>query len=121
MLTKFVIFAVVLVWPGRLSSEQLGAVPDVNVGGGLLLECTNTPNNAFPPHAYCIGFVDGVAETLALLQKIEMPSDVTKGQKMEVVVRYLQEHHELLQQPSAVLVNNALVEAWPVKKAQSNK
>ena len=103
----------------HFASEQLGAVPDVNMGGGLLLDCTDTPNSAFPPHAYCAGFVEGVAGTLTLLQKIEMPGDVTKGQKMAVVVKYLQEHHELLQQPSVVLVNNALVEAWPAKKAQS--
>ena len=47
MWLKFVIATVasVLVWPGTMSSEQLGVVPDTNIGGGLLLTCTDTPND----------------------------------------------------------------------------
>jgi hypothetical protein len=123
MWPKFVIatVATVLVWPGTMSSEQLGVVPDTNIGGGLLLTCKETPNNrpSYPDYMYCMGVVDGVAGTLDLLQKIEMPSDVTKSQKMTVVVKYLQDHPELLLEPSVVLVNNALVEAWPAKKVQA--
>lgn len=123
MWPKFVIATVasVLVWPGTMSSEQLGAVPDTNIGGGLLLTCKDTPNNSpsYPQYTYCMGVVDGVAGTLNLLQKIEMPSDVSESQKMAVVVKYLQDHPELLLKPSIVLVNNALVEAWPAKKVQA--
>jgi hypothetical protein len=123
MWPKFVIatVATVLVWPGTMSSEQLGVVPDTNIGGGLLLTCKETPSNSpsYPLYMYCMGVVDGVAGTLDLLQKIEMPSDVTKSQKMTVVVKYLQDHPELLLEPSVVLVNNALVEAWPAKKVQA--
>lgn len=122
MWPKFVIVTVasVLVWSGTLSSELLGAVPDTNMGGGFLVACKDTPNNSPTSslHTYCMGVGDGVAGTLDLLQKTEMPSDVTKSQKMAVVVKYLQDHPQLLWQPSIVLVNNALVEGWPAKKAQ---
>lgn len=123
MWPKFVIATVasVLVWPGTMSSEQLGAVPDTSIAGGLLLTCKDTPNDSpsYFLYRYCMGVVDGVAATLNLLQKIEMPSDVSKSQKMAVVAKYLQDHPELLQEPSIVLVNNALVEARPAKKVQA--
>ena len=67
----------------------------------------------------CIGFVAGVADTLAVgtgilgLGRACFPEQVTEGQARDVVKRYLEQHPERRHYTAANLVAEALVEAFP--------
>lgn len=99
-------------------------------GNGLLKWCSeydpNAPasrstaeeteaNRRFADSAYCMGYVNGVADSLDSHQLISRPEGVTTGQTVAVVIKYMQDHPESLHLPSIVLVTNALTKAWPYR------
>jgi hypothetical protein len=66
--------------------------------------------------AYCVGMVKGVSDELILNGWACMPSEVTIGQQIRVVHKYLQEHPTELQEIDTVLTHRALVRAWPCNR-----
>lgn len=86
---------------------------------GLLEACASgdktKTTRAFGDFMYCVGFIDGVGQSLAGFHLIDVPSEVTSGQLRGVVVKYMQDHPELLHQRSAALVKEALTKVWPAK------
>ncbi len=62
----------------------------------------------------CLGYINGVAETL-LLYKIICYNHVTMGELSDVVVRYMNAHPDEIQKHAAlVLTGIALKAAYPV-------
>jgi len=87
--------------------------------GNFLLERCENENVAFTL-AYCLGYIQGVADGLILGRSIRdeeaffcIPGSATSGQIMRVTKKYLSEHPEKLHQPAVTLVFLALVEAFP--------
>jgi hypothetical protein len=58
---------------------------------------------------YILGIYDGTRYTYS------MPESATKGQVLAVVTKYLKNHPEKWTEPAAVLVIEALQEAFPLK------
>jgi hypothetical protein len=93
-------------------------------GNELLEDCTavsrGNPSGNFGPE-WCYGFIMGSHETRQLsviapsLVTGCVPEEVTVGQEISIVVKYLREHPEKLHYPGSVLVNIALNEAFPCK------
>lgn len=88
---------------------------------------------------WCFGYVRGFAETAELIRNYEVSmgqkikwtfvgknkeiqglycpdKGVTYGQKIRVIVKYLQENEKTLDHPGAAMVWNALAKAYPCKK-----
>jgi hypothetical protein len=75
--------------------------------------------------ALCVGFVQGVAETLVATKQLGQSTapvpcygegSVTAGQLKDVVTKYLAGHPEVRHYDAASLVMRALVEAFPCKR-----
>jgi len=70
---------------------------------------------------YCLGYVDGIDDALNILP-IEnfdrgycRPKNVTAGQLVRVVVKYLKNHPEKLHENQFLLTLSALLNAFPCK------
>ena len=61
---------------------------------------------------FCAGIVHGVASVSRVVCERE---NVTHGQEVRVVLRFLQDHPEKLNMDGAVLVEMALAKAFPCK------
>lgn len=111
---------VVLLGCGLAASIQAQALPKyVSTGNSLYAICTAASGDPVADLAstgMCLGYVDGVASKLDLLQQIELPTGVTHGQLQDVVVKYLKDHPETRNQDAVVLTVRALVAAFPKKK-----
>ncbi len=70
---------------------------------------------------YCFGLMQGI---ISLNKLYEVPlrnnalfctphSNITNGQAARIVVKYLQEHPEMLHEPDFAITINALIEAFP--------
>ena len=75
----------------------------------------------------CVGLVQGVAETLALVKQadadntvtqlcVDRPRNVGTGQAVELVVKYGDAHPEQTRAPFTVFAALALTEAWSCGK-----
>jgi len=91
-----------------------------STGNGLLQSCTNESDRfAYP---LCLGYISGAVQQLQLLQMLQpkqfacIPTGVTNGQIVDVVVKYLRDHPENRQWSASFFVTNALVTAWPCAK-----
>jgi hypothetical protein len=69
--------------------------------------------------AYTFGFIIGatVAFELADPPLFEIPEGVRQGQVRDVVKRYLETHPEKRHESARMQIRNALMNAWPAKKA----
>jgi hypothetical protein len=65
---------------------------------------------------YCDGLVRGVAMTARMINAITVSDDVTGRQLQLVVIKYLSDHPESLNQSDATLVFRALMAVYPYKK-----
>jgi hypothetical protein len=65
-------------------------------------------------HGLCAGFVAGVA--FARKPIVCVPQEVTTGQLMAVVVKYIEARPERMHEPFADLALEALTAAWPCKR-----
>ena len=72
-----------------------------------------------PRQGVCIGYVEGVTDTLELLQQLDgyagprvcIPPEATLQQRMLVVIDYMKNHVGELHWPADVIVVNALCRA----------
>lgn len=64
---------------------------------------------------YCDGLVWGVAVTAQVTHTLSIPEDVTGRQLQLVVIKYLSDHPESLNESNAVLVLRALKVVYPYK------
>ena len=63
-----------------------------------------------------IGYLDGIADAAVGLGYTCYPTGVTQAQLREVVMKYLRDHPERLNDPAPLLVLNGLLEAFPCKR-----
>lgn len=95
-------------------------------GNELLLQCQALIQSIEKqaPDTYgsgrCLGVVQGVSDMLVLYQdklpkKFCVPSDVTYGQGVRIVVKYLQDNPKLLNNHDSVLVLAAYADAYGCK------
>ena len=63
-----------------------------------------------------IGYLDGIADAAIGLGYTCYPTEVTQAQLREVVMKYLRDHPERLNDPAPLLVLNGLLEAFPCKR-----
>ncbi|MFJ2684026.1 Rap1a/Tai family immunity protein [Pseudomonas sp. NPDC087342] len=95
-------------------------------GNGLLLQCQalirsmeiQGPDTYDSGH--CMGVVQGVTDVLVLYQdklpkKFCIPHDVTYGQGVRIVTKYMQDNPSLLNNHDSVLVLAAYADAYPCK------
>lgn len=65
---------------------------------------------------YVLGIFDSLEENPDSINLFDPPPNVTAGQIMGVVFKYFEEHPEERHERANILVNRALLEAWPKKK-----
>ena len=65
---------------------------------------------------YCDGLVHGVATTAQMTHSVSIPDDVSGGQLQLVVIKYLSDHPESLNESDTVLVLRALMAVYPYRK-----
>jgi len=63
-----------------------------------------------------VGYVDGIADAAVGLGYTCYPTGVAQAQIREVVMKYLRDHPERLNDPAPLLVLNGLFEAFPCKR-----
>lgn len=106
--------------------------PSYAITGNDLIEyCTKyvigakdfTPKS--PMEAYqtgrCTGYIDGMADLGSRVKQpdgvcVNMPSGVEYSQITSVVVKWLREHPQKLQEPAPILFYRALQDAWPCQQ-----
>lgn len=97
--------------PSCFSSVAAQDAPtDIFHGNGLLSACEDS--DVFYKSA-CLTYISGVSDGAKALGFICLPSEVTNGQAMDVVLNGLREHPEVRHKPSAVLALGYLVHAFP--------
>lgn len=98
-------------------------------GNQLLKDCTAiinlVENNIIPESemrcGHCAGYIQGISAMNALYKAYDqptffcMPDEVNNGQKIKVVIKYLNDHPEKLHEHEAGLVLLAFMEAFPCK------
>lgn len=99
-------------------------------GTELLNQCKDAVNfmdNRGPTNfkvGQCLGYLNGLTEATNYNRKDNirnvpyfcLPNDVTIGQEVMIVVKYLENNPEKLHEPSFSLVMKALKDAFPCKK-----
>lgn len=63
-----------------------------------------------------VGYVDGIADAAVGLGYTCYPTGVAQAQIREIVLKYLRDHPERLDDPAPLLVLNGLFEAFPCKR-----
>jgi hypothetical protein len=97
---------------------------DITSGSYLLGSCqitvsvTDNPNNTLSPYeawrdGYCRGIIEGINAGATLSSRLCSPDGVTYSQEVRVVVKFLQDHPEKLNQRGTKLVFEALTQAFP--------
>jgi Ssp1 endopeptidase immunity protein Rap1a len=107
------------------SGAQAQATPTATTDGNYLLgSCRSSVQGMDNPDLHqnlleawrsglCAGIVRGV---WALSLSVCAPQEVTAGQSIRIVYKYLQDHPEQLQMFDTKLVDLALTQAFPCKK-----
>jgi hypothetical protein len=100
------------------------AAPEDDTGERLFQDCSS--QNEFL-RGYCGGYVTGVIASLVNLQRYRhvpesilcLPGNVSKGELVEAVTRYLEKYPEKRTRQSINLVPEALNEAFPCPSPSS--
>jgi hypothetical protein len=103
-----------------ISSGELSR-PPISDGNGLLQACAGSDEDQL----LCLGYILGVRDTLEqmadLLSQVQkrdarvfcIPSEATKGQMIDLVVKFLRENPEKRHLFSVDLIGLAFQKAWP--------
>ncbi|PYY69969.1 hypothetical protein CRX42_13770 [Pseudomonas jessenii] len=114
---------------GILGSGAVSAAEASYDGNELLGQCQQYIKAADKERNYdpiaaglCLGFIHGVDETVTYLRgdlakdaKFCTPKDITNGQVVRIVVKYLKDNPKLLHKSRGALVWLALNDAYPCK------
>lgn len=73
-----------------------------------------TPNTSYFDTGVWVGFIAGVYDANA--EKIAAPGNFKLSQAMAIVANYLKAHPERWSEPAAMLVKDALVDAFGLRK-----
>ena len=114
----FAIVVVMFAISGTAIAQQEKSAPRKLDGINLLRSCDEPESHpkdsglveAAVDRGYCLGVVRGVS--FWLLPK-GCSDDVSMGQRVLVVTKYLKDHPEALNLPDALLVSTALSKAFP--------
>jgi hypothetical protein len=110
-----------------------------NTGNSLFGACgyaiASTDGTPKPPSSneteagFCVGYVGGMLDGFRIWRKTNVearlltaptapciPDDVTYGQAVRVVSKYMNDHPEILNEHSSFVVLLAFQQAWPCKK-----
>jgi hypothetical protein len=96
---------VVLLWPVS------GFAGTFKNGNELLTDCSAQDERSFE----CLGYVEGLADTLEVLKTICPAEGVTLGQFKDVILKYLRDHPEHRHFAAADEGGEALIKAFPCK------
>jgi hypothetical protein len=110
---------------GNEMLRHCNMVEQVLSGQTLSSSLLHTVDDAYK-QGMCVGGVAGImflanAATKTTAHAICIPSTVSTAQSLTVVVRFLRNHPEKLNDAFASLVLDALREAWPCTKRQGDK
>lgn len=88
---------------------------DLTSGNALAKQCSQS--SAAFERGFCYGQIHAESTILDLGEnRICIPDEVTLGQKIKVVTKYLEDHPEALHLDSTLLIKNALEKAFPCKR-----
>jgi hypothetical protein len=82
------------------------------------LEAWERQNYSFEA-TYAAGYVIGAFDTSSSVN-VCAPANITVGQVTALVLKYMQEHPEILHFSGDIVVNRALSNAWPCKRPSSS-
>jgi Rap1a immunity proteins len=115
MKIKFLFLFALAVLPQMLAAGTKSPL-DLSIGNELYAACTNKDEHfTIACHAYIEGVTEGYYETAEAWQNVSMPKGVSYGQIDDVAKNYLTNHPEKRHLRSALLIIQALHEAWPAK------
>lgn len=93
-------------------------------GNDLLRKCQGQDGTTIMAmnKGFCLGLIAGYTDSLRTSKNLNLciPNEVEWGQRMEVVVKYLENHSEKRHIYYEVLIIEALKEAFPCKKTEPN-
>jgi hypothetical protein len=97
------------------AEEDIGSANHILPGCKQFIERTGLPS---PPEALNEGVCIGAVQAIAFIHKqcADIPSGVTTGQLIRVVIRYIEARPKRMNETFAALVAEALVDAWPCRK-----
>jgi len=123
---KYITFLIVIL---LCSTPVISAAEEGPRTGTQLLEyckdaidVTDHDGHDYLNAGFCMGYINGIAENTVFLQDTLkkplfcIPNEVTLGQEIMVVVKFLEDHPENLNQKSLYLAMEALFRAFPCKK-----
>jgi hypothetical protein len=91
-------------------------------GNGLLRKCQGQGETTIMAmnKGFCLGIIAGYTDALRTSKgrNVCIPNEVEWGQRMEVIVKYLENHPEKRHIYYEVLIIDALLEAFPCKKTE---
>ena len=113
---NLVFLLVVTLLPTMTSADAEQPVPSVT--GNSLLEYCGSKNVG--EYGVCVGYITGVGDIETMdgaafpdRQRFCTPDNATNGQIIDIVVKYLKDHPAARHLLGAILVVNALTEAFP--------
>ena len=62
---------------------------------------------------FCMGAIHGVQDTLRSTEGMCLPDEIVVGQAIRIVVKYLEDHPQELQEQDTLLIKKALLDAYP--------
>lgn len=106
-----------------LSQESTPALPRVALGHGFIEDCRVDPNttpgwDALVKKARCLYYLEGLSDGLARGGLLCVPAQVTLGQTQAVVLKYLEDHPEILHEPRSIIAREALLKHWACRPAR---
>ena len=116
---KTLMASLLLVLAGVRSGWAGDTYESLESGNTLLAKCVGPPELQL----VCAGYTAAIYDMIAMLEaggampkQHCFPTDVTRLQIRDVIVRYLQDHPEKRHTGAAGLARDALQEAWPCNR-----
>jgi hypothetical protein len=116
-----ILFVGPLMFSHYAASSAQNAVASTYSGNDLLRDCSD--RNDVSPFSFCLGYINGIRDGVVFASvglgakpSFEISEKAELGQLKDVVTKYLNEHPEDRHLHAAVLVESALVKAFPPQK-----
>jgi hypothetical protein len=105
---------VALVCPFLVFSESRPALTGYFLSGNQLYDLCNSDEGS-PQVGHCLAYVQGIVDAFELTKFACVPDNITVGQAVDVVMKYLRSHPESRHYVSASEARLALRQAFPCK------